>query len=77
MRIETESKESAIEKLRFQRNKKGNPLKVTGSINNGGGILETALEIISRDRKLIIFEGRIGQINLPIRPQKEIDFLEL
>ena len=77
MRIEEESQQSAIDKLIAKRNKKGNPLQVTGSLNNGEGIEETAIEIISRKKTLIIFEGMIGQINFPLRPHKEIVFIKL
>lgn len=81
MRIETESQESAIEKYIAKSNKKGKLFQPTGSLNNGEGIEETAMAIISRNRNLILIEtpirGQVRSIRLLPFPKKEIAYIKV
>ncbi len=77
VRFEQETQSRAIERFCESRIKKGKPLEVSGYMIQAGHAEKSAAERISRKRTIIIFEGMIGQINIPLLSKKEIAILKL
>lgn len=77
IRFEQETRSHAIERFCESRIKKGKPLKVSGYMIQAGYAERSAIERISRKRTIIIFEGMIGQINIPLLSKKETAILKL